>query len=241
VVGKTFFTACADDFTNRTAACEQANNDAYQYIPNVWDPYNIYAPTCHPNDSSPARQNIYGEEFVHEYTPFLKHLKEKYQLDTMYVYNPCMSQWTPEYMNSQSVLVAIHAISHYTRTWPNHPANWTYGSELADVNLIYPEFFDDAPEWKISIISGDADSAVPFMGTQRWIECLDRPVVHDWTNWWMDQDVAGSYKIYDGITFLTVKGCGHTIPTYCPEQGFLFFEQYINGTYSSQNKLSKKF
>jgi len=74
------------------------------------------------------------------------------------------------------------------------------------------------------------------MGTERWIECLGREVVRDWNNWWMDGDVAGSYKIYDGITFETVKGCGHTIPTYCPEQGFLFFEQYINGTYSSQNK-----
>ncbi|ETO24192.1 hypothetical protein RFI_12965 [Reticulomyxa filosa] len=160
-------------------------------------------------------------------------------------------------MNRPDVLAAIHANTHYTRPWPSHPPGWQYGSELADINLIYPEFFSKAPQWKITIVSGDADAAgiykntnallkrvvvyfmlfvLPFMGTQRWIECLGRPVVVDWTNWWMDQDVAGSYKIYDGITFQTVKGCGHTIPTYCPEQGFLFFEQYINGTYSSQTE-----
>jgi len=235
-----FYTACGDDFTNRTDACEAANDEAYKYVPSTWDPYNIYAPTCHPNNSfgeyPSTKSSIYGESFIYEYTPFLKHLKEKYNLDTTYVYNPCLNHWTPEYMNRQDVLDAIHASAHYTKPWPSHPLNWTYGSELADVNLIYPEFFSDAPEWKITIVSGDADSAVPFMGTQRWIECLGREVVRDWNNWWMDGDVAGSYKIYDGITFQTVKGCGHTIPTYCPKQGLLFFVQYINGTFSSQNK-----
>ncbi|ETO24544.1 hypothetical protein RFI_12614 [Reticulomyxa filosa] len=202
---------------------------------------------------------------MYESTPFMRYLKKQYNLQSSYVYNPCMSNWTPMYMNRKDVLEAIHASAHYTRPWPSHPPGWEYGSELADVNLIYPEFFANAPQWKITVVSGDADAAgyvvsflsfilfllfcfiycialhciylliVPFMGTQRWIECLGQPVVRDWNNWWLDEDVAGSYKIYEGITFQTVKGCGHTIPTYCPVQGFLFFEQYINGTFSSQN------
>jgi len=172
--------------------------------------------------------------FIEEYTPFFKHMKQKYNLTTTYVYNPCMDNWPPEYMNNDTVLQAIHAYDHYTRPWPNHPANWTYGSEFADIALLFPTFFELAPQWKISVVSGDADSAVPFIGSERWIECLNRSVAKDWFNWYMNEDAAGSVKIFNGITFQTVKGCGHTIPTYCPQQGFMFFEQYINGTYSKQ-------
>ena len=34
-------------------------------------------------------------------------------------------------------------------------------------------------------------------------------------------------------TFQTVKHCGHTIPTYCPQPGFQFFKDFVDGTYSS--------
>lgn len=81
----------------------------------------------------------------------------------------------------------------------------------------------------MQVVSGDADAAVPFVGTERWIDCLGRDVVKDWENWMMDGDVAGSIIEYDGLSFQTVKGCGHTIPTYCPEAGFAFWENWLEG------------
>jgi hypothetical protein len=224
-----FLTNCSRDFTHPNAACRAANTAAYQYIPHTWDPYNIYAPTCHRHEST--ADHISGADFVAQYTPFLQYLKDEYSLDTNY--NPCMDNWTPEYMNQESVLKAIHAYDHYTRHYPSHPSGWSYGSETENIALLFPNFFSKAPHWQISVISGDADAAVPFIGTLRWIECLGRDIVKDWFNWFYKEDVAGSVKIYDGITFQSVKDCGHTIPSYCPPQGFLFFEQFINGTYSS--------
>lgn len=39
---------------------------------------------------------------------------------------------------------------------------------------------------------------------------------------------GGAYKIYDkDFTFLTVHGCGHTIPTYCPQKGYYFFQKWL--------------
>lgn len=75
------------------------------------------------------------------------------------------------------------------------------------------QFFSKAPQWRILVVSGDADSAVPFMGTMRWMNCLGRPVKKDWENWMLDGDVAGSVKQWDRMSFMTVKGCGHTINT----------------------------
>ena len=86
-------------------------------------------------------------------------------------------------------------------------------SPLQDIALLFPEFFAKAPHWKIAVVSGDADSAVPFMGTERWIECLGRNVVKDWRNWFLNGDVAGSVINYENIALVTVKGAGHTIPT----------------------------
>jgi len=229
-----FLTNCTKDYTHPDDVCSIANNEAYAYVPQVIDFYDIYAPTCH-SDSYTTRMNgkigkngRSGKSRVKQYTPFLY---KKFGDD--YVYNPCMSEWTPEYMNRNDVLQAIHALDHYTMYWPNKPDNWTYGSEMDDIATLFPYFFQVRPEWRISVISGDADSAVPFLDSQQWIECLGRPIVQDWNNWYLNGDVAGSVKVFDGITFLTVKDCGHTIPTYCPEQGFLFLQQFLNGTYSS--------
>eukprot|EP01084_Bolivina_argentea_P250265 419247_1 len=224
-----FLTNCSADFTHPNQACSAANQAAYKYIPNTWDPYDIYAPTCHNRESD----KYWNKQFIEEHTPWLIYLKEKYNINTTYVYNPCMSSWTSEYMNGNDVLKAIHADSHYTKKWPSKPSGWHYGSERADIALLFPNFFQNEPNWRISVVSGDADSAVPFVGTQRWIECLGRSVVKQMQDWYLNQDVAGVVKIYDGITFQTVKHCGHTIPTYCPQPGFQFFKDYIDGTYSS--------
>jgi carboxypeptidase C (cathepsin A) len=40
---------------------------------------------------------------------------------------------------------------------------------------------------------------------------------------------AGAYKVWEHMTFLTVHGCGHTIPTYCPQKGFDFFNLWLKG------------
>jgi serine carboxypeptidase-like clade 2 len=63
---------------------------------------------------------------------------------------------------------------------PNKPKNWNYGDETADIALLFPEFFTKAPNWRLLVVSGDADAAVPFIGTERWIQCLGRPDKKPW-------------------------------------------------------------
>ena len=97
-----------------------------------------------------------------------------------------------------------------------------------DIALLFPRFLKEAPHWRISVVSGTADSAVPFLGTERWMECLGQPVASDWTAWKVDHDVAGMVKRWQpNLSLVTVKGCGHTIPYSCPEKGFAFFENFL--------------
>ncbi len=69
------------------------------------------------------------------------------------------------------------------------------------------------------------------MGTERWMECLGRPVANDWRPWLLNQDVAGMVKDWDRMTFVSVKGCGHMVPTYCPEAGLKFFTNWLNNSW----------
>jgi hypothetical protein len=52
-----------------------------------------------------------------------------------------------------------------------------------DIMVPYFERFINETDWRILIWSGDVDAAVPFIGTQRWIECLGQDVKRDWNNW----------------------------------------------------------
>eukprot|EP01047_Picozoa_sp_COSAG01_P009921 COSAG01_NODE_414_length_17360_cov_226.576907_21_plen_106_part_00 len=95
--------------------------------------------------------------------------------------------------------------------------------------MLFPKFFKQAPHWKIAVVSGTADAAVPFLGTERWMDCLGQPVVEDWKLWYNSkQDIAGAVKKFaPNFQFWSVKGCGHTIPTYCPEAGFLMLDKWL--------------
>ncbi|CAK9144978.1 unnamed protein product [Ilex paraguariensis] len=75
------------------------------------------------------------------------------------------------------------------------------------------------------IYSGDHDMVVPHEGTEEWIRSLNFPVESGWKPWFVEGQVAGSYRYttkyahndYE-LTYATVKGAGHTAPEYKPRQ-----------------------
>lgn len=73
------------------------------------------------------------------------------------------------------------------------------GDEKEDIALLFPKFFKQAPHWKIAVVSGTADAAVPFLGTERWMECLNQPVLDDWKLWYMNGDVAVRATLFTNI------------------------------------------
>lgn len=237
-----FYSDCQTDFTKPTDACVAATTKATSYVPSPIDPFDVLAPAC----TEPE-----GRAVVEELSPSLVRLGKKYGID----FNPCLSRLTPTYLNRPDVLRAIHADVHYTRTWPAHPKNWFYNEGVLgakkDIALLFPKFFEKAPHWKIAVVSGTADAAVPFIGSEGWIGCLGRPVVNDTRGWKIDGQVAGTITDWDHISFITVKvpfsclrrlfrlsnvvarlqGCGHMIPLYCPEAGLAFFTNWLSGNW----------
>lgn len=216
-----FLSNCSLDATHPSAACTAATSAALRYVPSPLDPYDVLAPTCDTGGQADA--------VVQLRTPWLHSLRQRHGLELDY--DPCMSQLTPEYINQPSVLEAIHAPSNPGRRWPHTPPGWSYDQSAAgekqDIARLFPRFFSEAPHWRIQVVSGTADAAVPFLGTERWMECLGREVSEDWRAWMLGREVGGMVKRWGQLSLVTVKGCGHTIPSYCPEAGYAMLDNFL--------------
>lgn len=137
-----------------------------------------------------------------------------------------MTYYIPKYLNKAEVQEAIHAKA---TKWSDL-GNLIYGTLKDDMTPYYKEFFENerSADWRILVFSGDFDAIVPFTGTQRWIECLGRPVKNDWHSWRVNSQVAGNAIEYDKLTFITVKGAGHMVSYYSPERGLDLFRRFVD-------------
>ena len=112
------------------------------------------------------------------------------------------------YLNQPAVQAAIHV----------RPTNWYWLGDIEYLNeykySVVPlwQRFIAQTNWRLLVFSGDVDSAVPTVGTQRWITCLGQPIVNRWRPWYYMNQTAGLRVDYEGISFLTVKGAGHMVP-----------------------------
>lgn len=84
--------------------------------------------------------------------------------------------------------------------------------------------------YRALIFSGDHDMCVPFTGSEAWTRSLGYKVIDEWRHWLVDGQVSGFIQGYDNnLTFLTVKGSGHTVPEYKPKEGLALYSRWLEG------------
>ncbi|KAL7206561.1 hypothetical protein ACSBR2_019304 [Camellia fascicularis] len=79
--------------------------------------------------------------------------------------------------------------------------------------------------------SGDVDAVVPVTSTRYSIDALKLKVVKPWHPWTDDGELqaAGHKVVYDGLTFTTVRGAGHQVPTFQPRKALALFKMFLAG------------
>ncbi|KAI6675693.1 hypothetical protein NL676_003599 [Syzygium grande] len=80
---------------------------------------------------------------------------------------------------------------------------------------------------QIWIYSGDADSMIPFTATRTAISKLHLKRKAKWYPWGHNGKISVWSEIYEGITFATIRGCGHEVPMYAPAQALKVFEHFL--------------
>uniref|UniRef100_A0A2N9J6I8 Carboxypeptidase n=1 Tax=Fagus sylvatica TaxID=28930 RepID=A0A2N9J6I8_FAGSY len=171
--------------------------------------YNIYAPLC----SSP---NITAQP----------------KKASIFEFDPCSDYYVYAYLNRPDVQEALHAnVTRLTHDWEPCSAiiqTWQ-DSPLTIIPLLQEFMANGLSVW---IFSGDFDGRIPFTSTQYSINVMKLHVKTKWHPWYLnDEEVGGYTQVYEGdLTFATVRGAGHQVPSYQPARALSLIKNFLDGT-----------
>ncbi|KAL3507232.1 hypothetical protein ACH5RR_032614 [Cinchona calisaya] len=163
------------------------------------DYYNIYAPLCDSTSNTPL---VNG-------------------------YDPCADDYVFSYLNNPEVQKSLHANA------TGIPGPWSVCSNVEWTESPYTVL----PTIKklmtngisVWLYSGDTDSVVPVTTTRYAINKLGVMVKTPWYPWYTQGEVGGYVVEYENLTFVTVRGAGHLIPSYQPSRALALFSSFLGG------------
>ncbi|XP_058097051.1 serine carboxypeptidase 1-like [Magnolia sinica] len=191
---------------NTTEACSKAVRQLWAAFGHI-DIYNIYAPFC-TNSSSP-RPDV---EF-----------------------DPCSSEYIGAYLNLPEVQKSLHA------NVTGLPYPWTDCSSVIDMwidrqTTLMPTIQElMASDLRVWIYSGDIDGIVPVTATRYAINNLNTSVQTPWYPWYTQEEVGGYVVEYQQLTFVTIRGSGHFVPSYQPARALTMFSSFLQGKLPPRN------
>lgn len=87
-------------------------------------------------------------------------------------------------------------------------------------------------KYRILVYNGDVDMACNFLGDEWFVDSLQQKVQVQRRPWLYtdgdQQQIGGFVKEFSNLTFLTIKGAGHMVPTDKPSSAFVIFSRFIN-------------
>nr|AGT16526.1 serine carboxypeptidase-like protein [Saccharum hybrid cultivar R570] len=220
----------ASDFSSDAAAsqqsdaCDRAMDAFYEAFDDI-DIYSLYTPVCTNSSSSSSSRRGGGAVAM----PKNMRRRRRYVYGD---YDPCLDQYAISYLNRGDVQRALHAnvtgsiplqlgalqrravpAMGRTRRRPPLPAI----RRLADAGL------------RVWVYSGDTDARVPVTSTRYALRKLGLASVEPWREWFTSDQVGGYTVAYDGLTFITVRGAGHMVPTVKPVQASQLLAHFLAG------------
>lgn len=141
-------------------------------------------------------------------------------------FDPCSENYINNYLNTPQVQSALHV------TVP--PKSWESCSDLLD--------WTEAPATVLPVIkelmnsgisvwlySGDTDAVVAVTTTRYAIDLLQTSVKTQFYPWYNQAEVGGYAVGYENLTFVTVRGSGHFVPSYQPSRALAMFSSFLVG------------
>ncbi|KAJ0513506.1 putative peptidase S10, serine carboxypeptidase, alpha/Beta hydrolase [Helianthus annuus] len=96
------------------------------------------------------------------------------------------------------------------------------------------------------VCSGDHDMAFPYVGVEQWIALLNISVETPWAPFFIKgYGYVGGYETKYAqkdfsLTFATVRGAGHSVPVYKPEESFDVVSRWLTSqNYSRSSRMQE--
>ncbi|KAJ0695065.1 putative peptidase S10, serine carboxypeptidase, alpha/Beta hydrolase [Helianthus annuus] len=138
--------------------------------------------------------------------------------------------------NDKDVQKALHIREGTVKIWQLDNGNFHRDSENTTYSFdifssfVYHKLLVDR-NCQVLIINGDHDMTFPYVGTMEWITSLNLPIQNPWAPWFVRNQVAGYRTIYrkNGYSLMhaTVKGAGHSVPLYKPEEVSVIINSWL--------------
>lgn len=191
---------------NQSVECNSAADQVeidIQYL----DVYNIYAPVCHSTNLT------------------LKPNKLTHDLD------PCSDHYVTAYMNTPEVQEALHAnVTKLNYDW--QPCSAVISKWVDSPSTVIPLLKElMAKGLRVWIFSGDTDGRIPVTSTRESLNKMGLPIKTKWHAWFIKGEVGGYTQVYEGnLTFATVRGAGHQVPSFQPLRALALISHFLAGT-----------
>ncbi|KAK4437853.1 Polyadenylate-binding protein RBP47 [Sesamum alatum] len=184
-----------------SAVCNSVLDQADAAIGTVYY-YDIYAPLCNSSSNSPL---VSG-------------------------FDPCSSNYVFTYLNTPDVQKALHAnVTGITGPWDacNYTVFLNWNDRPDTILPTIKELMADGI--RVWIYSGDTDKRVPVTSTRYSLEKLGTPVKTPWYPWYNQGEVGGYAVEYQNVTFVSIRGAGHFVPSYQPQRALVVFSSFLDG------------
>ncbi|KAF6989546.1 hypothetical protein CFC21_006874 [Triticum aestivum] len=224
----TYLRSCNFSAEILSRECEVALGE-FNVLHDLIDIYSLYAPNC---------ERGYPD-FNTSFSPQIGPTTSRFDLLRIPMgYDPCTQTYATEYLNREDVQRALHANTTgvpYPYSLCRDSINVLWHDSDKTVLPIVKKLAQEG--LRIWIFSGDTDGRIPTTSTRYTLKKLGLPIKEDWSPWFSHKQVGGWSVVYDGLTFVTVRGAGHMVPTSRPEQALELLEHFL----ANRNLPSKPF
>uniref|UniRef100_A0A6P4AWI9 Carboxypeptidase n=1 Tax=Ziziphus jujuba TaxID=326968 RepID=A0A6P4AWI9_ZIZJJ len=133
------------------------------------------------------------------------------------------------WLNDETVRKAIHAEEESViGPWELCTGNIVFSHDAGSMINYHKNLTSRG--YRALIYSGDHDMCVPFTGSEAWTRSVGYNIVDEWRPWNSNGQVAGFIQGYEyNLTFVTIKGAGHTVPEYKPREALDFYSRFLAG------------
>lgn len=157
---------------------------------------------------------------------------------------PCTDEHiVSTYLNDPEVRKAIH-IPHGVSSWAGCSFLMyvmKYPTRIGGLTPQIRSLIESKRKLRMLVYNGDVDAVCNFLGDEWFVDDLNLEIVNDYTQWKVDNQIAGFYKTHKGLTYATIRGSGHMVPGDRPREALAMFHAFINSTDVPSNAELPKF
>ena len=137
---------------------------------------------------------------------------------------------------------AIHIQNYRNETWDlcSDKVFQSFRKTVTDTTDYFKGFYNRITEGRVMLYAGDVDMACNFVGVEAFTEHLREKMGFEVKNEYMpweykDSDksiqIGGFIRQFNRLSFVTIKGAGHMVPTDKPLPAQVMIKNFLEGNF----------